>query len=161
MGLEQATPAPWTYNEGNPTRIIGPDDETVAVLYGGTGGIDRQFANATLVAAAPVLYIYVAGRASSGDGEAKRIIDSLEGDGVPACSWRYEGVNPRRIIDAESTTIASVFGGMRDDGVQLANARLIGAVPVMRDFVRSRSEAGDDAATGLLQSVDPTRQAHA
>ena len=64
MSLQQATPGPWTHNEGNPTRIIGPDDETVAMLYGGTVGLEKQFENAALIAAAPSLYAYVAERAS-------------------------------------------------------------------------------------------------
>ncbi|MCY4530387.1 MAG: hypothetical protein OXD46_15320, partial [Chloroflexi bacterium] len=70
MSLEKATPGPWTHNEGNPTRIIGPDDETVAVLYGGSVGVKRQFENAALIAAAPSLYSYVAERALEGDGDA-------------------------------------------------------------------------------------------
>ena len=153
MSLQQATPGPWTHNEGNPTRIIGPDDETVAVLYGGTVGLEKQFENAALIAAAPALYAYVAEQASSGDGDAQEIVESLEGDGSVSGPWKYDDFNPRQIIDAESTTIASVFGRMSDDGIQLANARLIGAGPVMRDYVRSRSEAGDEAATGLLEST--------
>lgn len=155
MSLQQATQGPWTHNEGNPTRIIGPDDETVAVLYGGTVGIGRQFENAALMAAAPSLYSYVAECASNGDGDARQIIESLEGDDALSGPWRYDDFNPRQIIDAESTTIASVFGRMSDDGIQLANARLIGAAPVMRDYVRTRSKAGDEAASSLLQSTQP------
>ena len=71
MSLQQATPGPWTHNEGNPTRIIGADDETVAVLYGGAVGIGRQFENAALVAATPALYAYISERASGGDGDAQ------------------------------------------------------------------------------------------
>ncbi len=155
MSLQRATPGPWTHNEGNPTRIIGPDDETVAVLYGGSVGIGRQFENAALMAAAPSLYAYVAERASNGDDDARQIADLLEGDGVISGPWKYDDFNPRQIIDAESTTIASVFGRMSDDRIQLANARLIGAAPVMRHYVQSRSEAGDEAATGLLQATQP------
>ena len=155
MSLQQATPGPWTHNEGNPTRIIGPDDETVAVLYGGTVGLEKQFENAALIAAVPALYAYVSEQASSGDGDSKQIVESLERDDSIAGPWKYDNFNPRQIIDAESTTIASVFGRMSDDGIQLANARLIGAAPVMRDYVRGRSEAGDEAATELLQSTRP------
>ena len=155
MSLQQATPGPWTHNEGNPTRIIGPNDETVAVLYGGTVGLEKQFENAALMAATPSLYAYVAERASNGDGNAQQIVDALEEDCPVSGPWKYDDFNPRQIIDAESTTIASVFGRMSDDGIQLANARLIGAAPVMRDYVRSRSEAGDDDATGLLESTRP------
>ena len=155
MSLKQATPGPWTHNEGNPTRIIGPDDETVAVLYGGTVGIERQFENAALMAVAPSLYSYVAECASNGDGDAQRIVESLQGDGDIPGLWRYDDFNPRQIIDAASTTIASVFGRMSDDGIQLANARLIGAAPVMRDYVQAQSEAGDQAATDLLQATQP------
>ena len=155
MSLKQATPGPWTHNDGNPTRIIGPDDETVAVLYGGTVGIERQFENAALMAAAPSLYSYVAECASNGDGDAQQIVESLEGDGDIPGPWRYDDFNPRQIIDAESRTIASVFGRMSDDRIQLANARLIGAAPVMRDYVRSRSEAGDEVASTLLQATQP------
>lgn len=153
MSLQQATPGPWTHNDGNPTRIIGADDETVAVLYGGTVGIERQFENAALMAAAPSLYAYVAECASTADGDARQIVESLEGDCALPGPWKFDDFNPRRIIDAESTIIASVFGRMSDDGIQLANARLIGAAPSMRDYVRSKSEAGDQAATDLLQST--------
>ena len=155
MNLQQATPGPWTHNEGNPTRIIGPDDETVAVLYGGAVGADRQFENAALIAATPSLYAYVVEQASNGDAAAKEIVESLAGDGDIPGPWKYDDFNPRQIIDAESTTIASVFGRMGDDKIQLANARLIGAAPVMRDYVRSRSEAGDEAASALLQATLP------
>ena len=154
MSLQQATPGPWTHNEGNPTRIIGADDETVAVLYGGAVGIGRQFENAALVAATPALYSYVAERASDGDADAIQIADSLEGDKPISGPWKYDDFNPRQIIDAEAKTIASVFGRMGDDRIQLANARLIGAAPVMREYVRSRSETGDDAATDLLKATE-------
>ena len=155
MSLQQATPGPWTHNEGNPTRIIGPDDETVAMVYGGSVGLEKQFENAALMAATPSLYAYVAERASTGDGDAQQIVESLEGDGSVSGPWEYDDFNPRQIIDSASTTIASVFGGMSDDGIQLANARLIGAAPVMRDYVRTQSEAGDDDARGLLESTRP------
>lgn len=155
MSLQQATPGPWTHNEGNPTRIIGPNDETVAVLYGGTVGIEQQFENAALMAATPSLYAYVAEQASTGDTDAQKIVESLEGDGAVSGPWNYDNFNPRQIIDADSTTIASVFGRMSDDGIQLANARLIGAAPVMRDYVRTQSEGGDQAATDLLQATQP------
>lgn len=155
MSLQQATPGPWTHNEGNPTRIIGPNDETVAMLYGGTVGLEKQFENAALMAATPSLYAYVAEQASDGDGDAQEIVQSLEGDGDICGPWKYDDFNPRQIIDGKSTTIASVFGRMSDDEIQLANARLIGAAPVMRDYVRTQSEAGDDDATGLLQSTRP------
>ena len=154
MSLQRATPGPWTHNEGNPTRIIGADDETVAVLYGGSVGIGRQFENAALMAATPSLYAYVAERASNGDDDARQIVDLLEGDCVVSGPWKYDDFNPRQIIDAESTTIASVFGRMGDDQIQLANARLIGAAPVLREYVRSRSETGDDAATDLLKATE-------
>lgn len=160
MSLQQATPGPWTHNEGNPTRIIGPDDETVAMLYGGAVGIARQFENAALMVAAPALYAYVAERASS-DGDARGIVESLEGDGAIAGPWKYDDFNPRQIIDADSTTIASVFGTMGDDQIQLANARLIAAAPVMRNYARSRSEAGDEAATALLKAAEPEQRAAA
>ena len=160
MSLQQATPGPWTHNEGNPTRIIGQDDETVAMLYGGAVGIARQFENAALIAAAPSLYDYVTERASS-DDDARRIVESLEGDGAIAGPWKYDDFNPRQIIDADSTTIASVFGGMGDDQIQLANARLIAAAPVMRDYARSRSEAGDEAAAALLKATEPEQRAAA
>ena len=78
----------------------------------------------------------------------------LEGDGPISGLWKYDDFNPRQIIDAESTTIASVFGRMGDDQIQLANARLIGAAPVLREYVRSRSKAGDDAATDLLKATE-------
>ena len=155
MSLQQATPGPWTHNKGNPTRIIGPDDETVAMLYGGTVGLEKQFENAALIAAAPSLYAYVAERASTGDGGARQIVESLEGDGPISGPWKYDDFNPRQIIDSASTTIASVFGGMSDDGIQLANARLIEAAPVIRDYVQTQSEAGDDDAVELLQSTRP------
>ena len=154
MSLQQATPGPWTHNEGNPTRIIGPDDETVAVLYGGAVGIGRQFENAALVVATPALYSYVAERASEGDADAIQIADSLEGDKPISGPWKYDDFNPRQIIDAEAKTIASVFGRMGDDRIQLANARLIGAAPVMREYVQSRSETGDETATDLLQTTE-------
>ena len=154
MSLQQATPGPWTHNEGNPTRIIGADDETVAVLYGGEVGIGRQFENAALVAATPALYAYITDQASNRDNDAQQIVDLLEGDGVISGPWKHDDFNPRQIIDAESTTIASVFGRMSDDRIQLANARLIGAAPIMREYVRSRSETGDDAATDLLKATE-------
>ena len=154
MSLQQATPGPWTHNEGNPTRIIGADDETVAVLYGGAVGIGRQFENAALVVATPALYSYVAERASEGDADAIQIADSLEGDKPISGPWKYDDFNPRQIIDAEAKTIASVFGRMSDDRIQLANARLIGAAPVMREYVRSRSETGDETAVSLLQTTE-------
>ena len=160
MSLQQATPGPWTHNEGNPTRIIGQDDETVAMLYGGAVGIARQFENAALIVAAPSLYDYVTERASS-DGDARGIVESLEGDGDLSGPWGYDDFNPRQIIDADSTTIASVFGGMGDDQIQLANARLIAAAPVMRDYARSRSEAGDEAAAALLKATEPEQRAAA
>ena len=44
---------------------------------------------------------------------------------------------------------------MSDDRIQLANARLIGAAPVMREYVRSRSETGDDDRdVSLLQTTE-------
>ena len=153
MGLERATPGPWTHNEGNPTRIIGPDDETVVVLYGGTVGIDEQFANASLMATTPALFAFVSERALSGDVEANQIVDSLEGGGTPSSSWRYDDWNPRRIIDEKSTTIASVFGGLGGDAVQTANARLIAAAPAMSKYVRARTAAGDEAAKAVLQET--------
>ncbi len=155
MSLQQATPGPWTHNEGNPTRIIGPDDETVAMLYGGSVGIERQFENAALMAAAPALHNYISQRASDGDGDAKEIVKSLEGEDVIPGPWRYDNFNPRQIIDSKSITIASVYGRMGDDQIQLANARLIGAAPVMRQYVRNRSTAGDESATALIQSTQP------
>ena len=155
MSLQQATPGPWTHNEGNPTRIIGADDETVAVLYGGTVGIERQFENAALIAATPELFAYVAEQASNGDNDAQQIVDLLEGNGAISGPWKYDDFNPRQVVDAESTTIASVFGRMSDDRIQLANARLVAAGPVMRDYVCSRSEAGDEAASALLQATQP------
>ena len=155
MTLQQATPGPWTHNEGNPTRIIGPNDETVAVLYGGTVGLEKQFENAALMAAAPSLHAFVAECASNGDGDARMIVDTLEGGDDISGPWTYDDFNPRQILDDEATTIASVFGRMSDDGIQLANARLITAAPVMRDYVRSRSEAGDEAASALFRSTQP------
>jgi len=155
MSLQQATPGPWTHNEGNPTRIIGPDDETVAMVYGGSVGLEKQFENAALMAAAPSLYTYVSERASAGETDAQQIVESLEGDGSVTGPWKYDDFNPRQIINAASTTIASVFGGMSDDRIQLANAQLIGAAPVMRDYVRTQSETGDAAAVGLLESTRP------
>ena len=92
--------------------------------------------------------------ASDGDADAIQIADSLEGDGPISGPWKYDDFNPRQIIDAESTTIASVFGRMGDDRIQLANARLIGAAPVMREYVQSRSETGDETATDLLQTTE-------
>lgn len=150
MSVEQATPGPWTHNEGNPTRIIGPDDETVAVLYGGKVGIQRQFENAALIVAAPVLYQYVTQQASIGDADAQQIVDTLP-RGLSS-AWAYDDSNPRRIIE-ESETIASVFGGMGGDSTQLANARLIGAAPAMRNYARARSNAGDEAATRTLDAI--------
>lgn len=150
MSVEEATPGPWTHNEGNPTRIIGPDDETVAVLYGGEVGIERQFENAALMTAAPALYEYVTDRASIGDAEAQRIVDALPRGVFGA--WAYDDSNPRRIVEGE-TTIASVFGGMGGDGAQLANARLIGAAPAMRGYAQARSDAGDQAAAGILDAI--------
>ena len=94
MSLQQATPGPWTHNEGNPTRIIGPDDETVAVLYGGTVGLEKQFENAALMAATPSLYAYITERASTGDGDAQQIVESLEGDGSVSGPWKYDDFNP-------------------------------------------------------------------
>ena len=85
---------------------------------------------------------------------AQQIVETLEGDGDTSGPWKYDDFNPKQIIDAESTTIASVFGRMSDDRIQMANARLIGAAPVMREYVRSRSETGDDAATGLLKATE-------
>jgi hypothetical protein len=153
MGLDQATQGPWTHNEGNPTRIIGPDAETVAVLYGGAVGIDQQFANAGLVVATPVLYAYVGEQASSGDANAKQIVDSLDGDGTSSSPWHYDDWNPRRIIDADSTTIASVFGGLSGDLGQLANAKLISAAPAMRDYVQAKSDADDEGAKAVLEGI--------
>ncbi len=153
MGIEQATQGPWKHNEGNPTRVIGPDDETVAVLYGGTVGIDQQFTNAGLVAATPTLYAFISEQASNGDTDAKKIVDSLDGNDTLPSSWTYDDWNPRRIIDAESTNIASVFGGMNGDAKQSANARLIAAAPVMGDYVRAKAKTGDGAAKAVLQEV--------
>lgn len=153
MGVEQATQGPWKHNEGNPTRVIGPDDETVAVLYGGTVGIDQQFTNAGLVAATPILYEYVRGQAANGDIDAKQIVDSLDGDSTSSSSWHYDDWNPRRIVDAESTNIASVFGGLNGDAVQLANARLIATAPAMRDYAQAKASAGDEAAKIVLSGI--------
>ncbi len=161
MSLQQATPGPWTHNEGNPTRIIGPDDETVAVLYGGEVGLAKQFENAALIAAAPALYSYVAEQSSGGDCDATAIVDALQGQGTLSGPWKYDDFNPRQITDAETTTIASVFGRMGDDHIQLANAKLIAAAPVMRDYVRSRSKAGDDAAADLVKSTESRQEAAA
>lgn len=161
MSLQQATPEPWTHNEGNPTRIIGPNDETVAVLYGGEVGLAKQFENAALTAASPALYSYVAEQSTGGDDDARAIVDALEGEGTLPGPWKYDDFNPRQITDAESTTIASVFGRMGDDQIQLANAKLIAAAPVMRDYVRSRSKAGDDAASELLKSTESRQEAAA
>ncbi|MCY4530284.1 MAG: hypothetical protein OXD46_14790, partial [Chloroflexi bacterium] len=90
-----------------------------------------------------------------GDGDARQIVDSLESKDDISGPWKYDDFNPRQIIDAESSTIASVFGRMSDDRNQLANARLIAAAPVIQDYVRSLSEAGDEAALALLQASQP------
>lgn len=71
------TPGPWKYNEGNPTRIIGPGEETVAAVYGGMVGDQVQLANAQLIAAAPSIYAYVRIRASNGDKDALNILANL------------------------------------------------------------------------------------
>jgi len=153
MSVEQATQGPWRHNEGNPTRVIGPDDETVAVLYGGTVGLDQQFANAGLVAATPVLYEYVSGQATEGDADAKQIVDSLASGGSPSSTWRYDDWNPRRIVDSDSINIASVFGGMNGDALQLANAQLIANAPAMRDYVQARAGSGDEAAKTVISGM--------
>jgi hypothetical protein len=153
MGVEQATQGPWKHNDGNPTRVIGPDDETVAIVYGGTVGIDQQFTNAGLVAATPPLYEYVSGQAAKGEADAKQIIDSLTSDGSPLSTWRYDAWNPRRIVDSDSINIASVFGGMNGDAVQLANAQLIASAPAMRDYAQAKAGVGDEAAQTILSGI--------
>ena len=77
MPEEKHTPGPWTHKEDNPTRIIGPGDETIAAVYGGMVGDMVQLANARIIAAAPSIYEYVQNKAIDGDKDAQTFLESL------------------------------------------------------------------------------------
>lgn len=77
MSEEKHTPGPWKHKEDNPTRIMGPDDETVAAVYGGMVGDKFQLANARLIAAAPSIYEYIQNKAMDGDKDAQTFLESL------------------------------------------------------------------------------------
>lgn len=74
------TPGPWSYQERNPTRVTGPNGETIAGVYGGFVGSEQQLANARLIASAPAMYEYVARRASEGDEEAQAALVGAESE---------------------------------------------------------------------------------
>ena len=82
MEKMQHTPGPWRYAHARtPTRIVGPRDETVAAVYGGFAGEEEQAANSRIIAAAPAMYEYVAGKAGEGDEEARAIIEGFDSAG--------------------------------------------------------------------------------
>ena len=71
------TAGPWSYNENSANRVLGPDNQVVAATYGGSVGDEEQAANTRLIAAAPAMYDYLAGRASEGDSDAVAILETL------------------------------------------------------------------------------------
>ena len=78
MVLSNATPGPWRHNDNNPTRIIGPDDQTVCMVYGGKIGYDIQYANGHLIASIPDMLAYIQTKAEAGDSDAQSILTSLD-----------------------------------------------------------------------------------
>ncbi len=79
MTATKHTAGPWRYNELSANRILGPDDQVVAAIYGGFVGSDEQEANTRLVASAPAMYGYVSKRASEGDQDAAALLASIDG----------------------------------------------------------------------------------
>ena len=75
------TPGPWSYNEKSANRVLGPDNQVVAATYGGALGDAEQAANTRLIAAAPSMYGYLAGRAAAGDAEAGEIVAAIDENG--------------------------------------------------------------------------------
>ena len=71
------TRGPWSYNDKSANRVLGPDNQVVAATYGGSVGDAEQAANTRLIAAAPAMYKYLAGRAAAGDSEAGEILAKL------------------------------------------------------------------------------------
>ena len=72
------TPGPWSYNEKSANRVLGPDNQVIAAIYGGAVGDAEQAANTRLIAAAPAMYDYLVGRASTGDSAAAEILETLD-----------------------------------------------------------------------------------
>ena len=80
MEKSEHTPGPWAVNLESANRVTGPDNVTVAAVYGGTVGDTVQLANCRLIALAPTMYAYIVGKAGHGDDEARELIASLESD---------------------------------------------------------------------------------
>ena len=76
------TPGPWSYERSNPTRVTGPSGETIAATYGGFVGSEQQFANARLIASAPAMYEYLFNKASTGDDDAKTVLEDTDQQGT-------------------------------------------------------------------------------
>ena len=145
MRFDNSTPGPWQHNPENPTRLQGPKDETIGALYGDVVGVDNQFANARLMAAAPTMYQYLSAQS---DDKSTSIIEDISYDTF-ASPWTHTDDNPRRIKE-DSTTLAAVFGGIQGELEQRDNARLIVAAPTMRDYVQAKASNGDLEAVEII-----------
>ena len=145
MQFGNSTPGPWQHNPQNPSRLQGPKDETIGALYGHVVGIDNQFTNARLMAAAPTMYQYLS---TQSDDKSTSIIEDISSDTL-ASSWTRTDDNPR-LIKEDSTTLASVFGGIQGELEQRDNARLIVAAPAMRDYVQQKASNGDLEAVEII-----------
>ena len=84
MTKTKHTPGPWRYEEHSPNRIMAPNGETVAAVYGGFVGTAEQVSNVRLIAAVPAMYEYIGSKAASGDPDAQAIITALESPVVEA-----------------------------------------------------------------------------
>ena len=85
MRFDNSTPGPWQHNPENPTRLQGPKDETIGALYGDVVGVDNQFANARLMAAAPTMYQYLSAQS---DDKSTSIIEDISNDTF-ASPWTH------------------------------------------------------------------------
>ena len=77
MPKSSYTPGPWKYEPHSPNRVIAPNNETVAAVYGGFVGDLEQTSNVRLITKAPLMFDYITKKANAGDTEAKDIIDGI------------------------------------------------------------------------------------
>lgn len=80
MSAAKHTPGPW--------QVAGPSAKGYLVVQGAKGnGValilmdsDDEEADARLIAAAPLMYDYIASSASNGCAEAKKILEAIHGN---------------------------------------------------------------------------------
>lgn len=71
------TPGPWKYETHSPNRVLTPNNETVAAVYGGFVDALEQASNVRLITKAPLMYEYMAKKAKAGDLDAQDIISEI------------------------------------------------------------------------------------